>query len=160
MTDDALSLTSAGGRWCSVVAGSVRAQGPLDPALLLKPPTERGPSYHGDYTGRHFSPLKQVDTTQREELSLAWFYRTTASAPTARSSAVRPSAHPVSGRGAAAGAPAHGSDHQGDSADGERRPLSLDAEPRLRGRRAHRQAALALRLAGTQRDRQPRRRAC
>ena len=54
----------------------VPAQGPLDPALMLKPPTEAWPSYHGDYTGRHFSPLKQVDVSNAKNLSLAWFYRT------------------------------------------------------------------------------------
>ena len=55
------------------------AQGPLDPALLLKPPTDAWPSYHGDYTGRHFSPLTQVDASNVKALSLAWFYRTPAS---------------------------------------------------------------------------------
>jgi acido-empty-quinoprotein group A len=53
----------------------VLAQGPLDPALLLKPPTDAWPSYHGDYTGRHFSPLAQVDVSNAKNLSLAWFYR-------------------------------------------------------------------------------------
>ena len=52
------------------------AQGPLDPVLMLKPPTEVWASYHGDYTGRHYSPLKQVDTSNAKNLSLAWFYRT------------------------------------------------------------------------------------
>ena len=51
------------------------AQGPLDPVLMLKPPTEVWASYHGDYTGRHFSPLTQVDTSNAKNLSLAWFYR-------------------------------------------------------------------------------------
>ena len=52
------------------------AQGPLDPGLLLKPPTDAWPSYHGDYTGRHYSPLAQVNTTTARNLSLAWIYRT------------------------------------------------------------------------------------
>ena len=55
------------------------AQGPLDPALLLKPPTDAWPSYHGDYTGRHYSPLKQVNASNAKNLSLAWIYRTPAS---------------------------------------------------------------------------------
>lgn len=54
------------------------AQGPLDPALLLTPPVEAWPSYHGDYTGRHFSPVDQVNTANARNLSLAWFYRTPA----------------------------------------------------------------------------------
>src|SRR5215471_4005707 len=53
-------------------------QGPLDPALLLKPPADAWASYHGDYTGRHYSPLKQIDASNAKALSLAWFYRTTA----------------------------------------------------------------------------------
>src|SRR3954465_4332992 len=55
-------------------------QGPLDPALLRKPPAEAWPSYHGDYTGRHYSPLKQIDTTNAKALTMAWFYRTGAAA--------------------------------------------------------------------------------
>ncbi len=53
------------------------AQGPLDPALLLKPPTDAWPTYHGDYTGRHFSPLSQIDVSNAKNLSLAWFHRMT-----------------------------------------------------------------------------------
>ena len=56
----------------------VIAQGALDPALLLKPPTDAWPSYHGDYTGRHYSPLTQVNGTNVKNLSLAWLHRTTA----------------------------------------------------------------------------------
>ena len=52
------------------------AQGPLDPSLLLKPPTDAWPSYHGDYTGRHFSPLQQVTVANVKNLSLAWLHRT------------------------------------------------------------------------------------
>jgi acido-empty-quinoprotein group A len=60
------------------------AQGPLDPALLLKPPTDAWATYHGDYTGRHFSPLDQVNVSNAKNLSLAWFYRT----PTGTDSAI------------------------------------------------------------------------
>jgi len=52
------------------------AQGPLDPSLLLKPPTDAWASYHGDYTGRHYSPLEQVNAANARSLSLAWIYRT------------------------------------------------------------------------------------
>src|SRR5262249_49561503 len=47
----------------------------LDPALLGKPPIDAWPTYHGDYTGRRFSPLKQIDTGNVKNLSLAWVYR-------------------------------------------------------------------------------------
>jgi acido-empty-quinoprotein group A len=55
------------------------AQGPLDPAVLTKPPTDAWPTYHGDYSGRHFSTLKEINTTNVRGLSLAWIYHTTGS---------------------------------------------------------------------------------
>jgi acido-empty-quinoprotein group A len=68
------AVAMALGLWASLAA-----QGPLDPSLLLKPPADAWASYHGDYTGRHYSPLKQIDTSNAKALSMAWFYRTTAS---------------------------------------------------------------------------------
>ncbi len=50
-------------------------QGPLDPSLLTKPATDSWPTYHGDYTGQHYSTLKQVNTTNVKNLTLAWVYR-------------------------------------------------------------------------------------
>jgi alcohol dehydrogenase (cytochrome c) len=50
-------------------------QGALDPAKLLQPPTDSWPSYHGDYSGRRFSPLKKINTSNINSLSLAWVYR-------------------------------------------------------------------------------------
>src|SRR5215471_9193194 len=80
-------------------------QGPLDSAWLLKPPTDAWPSYHGDYTGRHYSPLKQIDASNAKALSLAWFYRTTASADNAIvSGTALPAGAPGLGGGAAAAA--------------------------------------------------------
>ena len=55
------------------------AQGPLDPSLLLKPAVDAWPTYHGDYSGRHYSTLKQITLTNVHGLSLAWMFRTTAS---------------------------------------------------------------------------------
>src|SRR5207248_4331351 len=40
----------------------VAAQG-LDPAALLKPATDTWPTYNGDYSGRRFSPLDQINAT-------------------------------------------------------------------------------------------------
>jgi len=37
------------------------------------------PTYHGDFSGRHFSPLKQVTAGNVKHLSLAWVFRTTGS---------------------------------------------------------------------------------
>jgi acido-empty-quinoprotein group A len=51
------------------------AQGPLDASLLAKPATDSWPTYHGDYSGRHFSTLKQITAANVKGLSLAWIYR-------------------------------------------------------------------------------------
>jgi acido-empty-quinoprotein group A len=66
-----------------VVTLPLGAQGPLDPRLLLQPPTDAWPSYHGDYTGRHFSPLDEINASNVRGLSLAWLYRVTNNTDTA-----------------------------------------------------------------------------
>jgi alcohol dehydrogenase (cytochrome c) len=47
----------------------------LDPALLLKPPTDAWPTYNGDYSGRRFSTLTQINQATIKNLNLAWIYR-------------------------------------------------------------------------------------
>jgi alcohol dehydrogenase (cytochrome c) len=83
---------------------TLAAQGPLDPAKLLEPPTDAWPSYHGDYTGRHYSPLDQVNVENAKNLSLAWLYRTTGSSQGAILGGL--SNPPAGGRGGAATATA------------------------------------------------------
>ena len=51
------------------------AQGPLDPKLLLKSAIDSWPTYHGDYSGRHYSTLNQINRANVKALSLAWVYR-------------------------------------------------------------------------------------
>jgi acido-empty-quinoprotein group A len=54
----------------------IAAQGPsLDPALLLKPTVDSWPTYHGDYSGRRYSTLRQINATNVKNLTLAWVYR-------------------------------------------------------------------------------------
>ena len=49
------------------------AQNPgVDPASLQKPLAESWPTYSGDYTGRRFSALTQVNRTTVKNLTLAW----------------------------------------------------------------------------------------
>jgi alcohol dehydrogenase (cytochrome c) len=65
-----------------------------DPAALSKPLGAAWPTYSGDYTGRRFSSLTQVNRTTVKRLSLAWANRMlpgpgTAAAPAAPA-AVRP----------------------------------------------------------------------
>jgi alcohol dehydrogenase (cytochrome c) len=64
----AIALTAA-----SIVAGA-QSRG-LDPAQLLKPLGDSWPSYSGDYTGRRYSSLKQIDQSNVKHLSLAWVAR-------------------------------------------------------------------------------------
>ncbi len=69
------------------------AQRGLDPAEILKPLQEQWTTYSGDYTGKRFSNLKDVNASTVKNLSLAWTTRfTTGCGPT----------------GAGAGAPAGG----------------------------------------------------
>ena len=55
----------------------------LDPALLGKPPIDAWPTYNGDYSGRRFSTLKQITTSNVKNLTLAWVYRLNTSATNA-----------------------------------------------------------------------------
>jgi alcohol dehydrogenase (cytochrome c) len=58
-------------------------QGGLDPASIRKPLGDTWPTYSGDYTGRRYSSLKQVNQTTVKNLSLAWTARLTAGDPAA-----------------------------------------------------------------------------
>jgi alcohol dehydrogenase (cytochrome c) len=60
----------------AAVGGSrVAAQG-LDPAALLKPATDTWPTYNGDYSGRRFSTLDQINAANINSLTVAWAFRT------------------------------------------------------------------------------------
>src|SRR5712672_3004033 len=48
----------------------------LDAAALLKPATDTWPSYNGDYSGRRYSTLDQINAGNVSSLTLAWIYRT------------------------------------------------------------------------------------
>src|ERR1700689_739155 len=58
----------------ALVGYSLSAQG-LDPALLLKPPTDTWPTYTGDYSGRLFRPLTPINSSNLNSMTLAWEYR-------------------------------------------------------------------------------------
>src|SRR6185312_5268633 len=48
----------------------------LNPAKLLKPPTDTWPTYNGDYSGRRYSPLSQINQSTIGSLAVKWMYRT------------------------------------------------------------------------------------
>jgi alcohol dehydrogenase (cytochrome c) len=51
------------------------AQG-LDPGALLKPSTDTLPTYNGDYSGRRYSTLDQINAGNINTLTLAWAFST------------------------------------------------------------------------------------
>ena len=44
----------------------------LDPSALLRPPTDTWPTYNGDYSGRRYSTLSQINQSNVQQLSVAW----------------------------------------------------------------------------------------
>ena len=50
----------------------------LDPAELLKPLSESWPTYSGDYSGKRYSALTQVNQSNIKNLGLVWTSRITA----------------------------------------------------------------------------------
>jgi alcohol dehydrogenase (cytochrome c) len=56
-------------------ASSLFAQG-ITPEMLLKPPADSWPAYHGDYSGRRHSSLTQINQTNVKNLGLAWAFQT------------------------------------------------------------------------------------
>ncbi|MFL6449113.1 MAG: hypothetical protein ACJ746_15715 [Bryobacteraceae bacterium] len=53
---------------------SVWSQG-LDPSALLKSAGQDWPTYNGDYSGRRFSTLAQINDKNVESLTLAWAFQ-------------------------------------------------------------------------------------
>ncbi|MBV8708970.1 MAG: acido-empty-quinoprotein group A [Acidobacteriaceae bacterium] len=49
----------------------------LDPAALLKQPSNTWPTFNGDYSGRRFSALTQINSSNVHNLGLAWAARFT-----------------------------------------------------------------------------------
>jgi alcohol dehydrogenase (cytochrome c) len=60
--------------WIALAAGLI-AQG-VDPALLLKPPSDSWLTYHGDYSGQRHSRLTQITPDNVNQLSQVWTFQT------------------------------------------------------------------------------------
>lgn len=58
-----------------LTAAALAADGPLNPSAILKPTPDMWPTFHGDYSGRRFSPLNQINANNIKSLSLAWVAR-------------------------------------------------------------------------------------
>jgi alcohol dehydrogenase (cytochrome c) len=48
----------------------------LDPKALVKPPVDTWPTYNGDYSGRRYSLLSQINAANIGQLAVNWMYRT------------------------------------------------------------------------------------
>src|SRR3954453_3200168 len=51
------------------------ADGPLNPSAILKPTPDMWPTFHGDYSGRRFSPVDQINADNVKSLALSWTTR-------------------------------------------------------------------------------------
>jgi alcohol dehydrogenase (cytochrome c) len=59
-----------------MVAGAITTAGQnLDPAALYRPLSNNWPTYSGDYTGKRYSVLKQINTSNVANLGLSWVAR-------------------------------------------------------------------------------------
>jgi alcohol dehydrogenase (cytochrome c) len=80
------------------VAGEAQDRGGLDPAAIRRPLSESWPVYSGDYSGRRYSALTQVNRQTVKNLALVWVARLTVGS----GAGVPPGS--VGGRGGGAGA--------------------------------------------------------
>jgi len=48
----------------------------VDPALLLKPPVDSWPTYHGDYSGQRHTKLSAITPDNVHQMTLAWAFQT------------------------------------------------------------------------------------
>jgi alcohol dehydrogenase (cytochrome c) len=58
-----------------IFCGFASAQG-VNPGMLLKPPADSWPAYHGDYSGRRHSALTAITPENVAHLGLAWAFQT------------------------------------------------------------------------------------
>lgn len=59
---------------CCALLACAYGQG-LDSSTLLNPPADSWPGYHGDYSGRRHSSLRQITPDNVQHLSLAWMFQ-------------------------------------------------------------------------------------
>jgi len=59
-----------------ILCGAVVTAQSVDPAILLKPPIDSWPTYHGDYSGQRHSKLSAITPDNVHQLTLAWAFQT------------------------------------------------------------------------------------
>ena len=150
-------------------AGAAGSGSGLDPARILEPLKDSWPTYSGDYSGKRYSALTQINQAQREEPDAGLGgprHRRRRPAPGGGGASVgrraaddrRRRRH----RRRAARTVRRRHEHPRVDPAGRRHALFLDARQRLGDRRAHRPGALALLLEdeGRHAHRQSRPRRC
>ena len=56
----------------TVIADLSAARRHLDPEAFHRPPTDTWPTYNGDYSGRRYSTLSQINASNVNTLGLVW----------------------------------------------------------------------------------------
>ena len=134
-------------RWPLRCRSSLDAQGQgVAPADLLKPLAESWPTYSGDYTGRRYSSLKQINRATVKNLTLAWVAELTDGAGGRAAVAAGAAGRSSSAARARANSSSPAEPSRASALDRRRHDLRHDARQRLGDRRARRARALALLL--------------
>jgi alcohol dehydrogenase (cytochrome c) len=66
---------------CALLTCSSQGQLLSSQKQFEAPPTDTWPTYNGDYSGKRFSPLTQIEASNVHSLALAWMYRVTLAGP-------------------------------------------------------------------------------
>ena len=66
---------------CALLSCSSRGQLLSPQKLLEAQPADTWPTYNGDYSGKRFSPLTQIQASNIHSLAIAWMYRVTVAGP-------------------------------------------------------------------------------
>src|SRR6201987_954783 len=56
----------------TIAALCLAADGGLDPQMLLKPLAQDWPTFNGDYSGKRFSSLSQINQSNVRKLTVKW----------------------------------------------------------------------------------------
>ena len=66
-----------------LLAASIAQAQNLDPKalVLFNQPAESWPTYNGDYSGRRYSTLNQINSQNVDRLKIEWMYRITGIGP-------------------------------------------------------------------------------
>src|SRR6476660_9801305 len=59
-----------------LILGAITFGQSVDPSMLLKPPTDTWPTFHGDYSGQRHSKLQAITPGNVHQLTLAWAFQT------------------------------------------------------------------------------------